>query len=72
MATKTKKSRRWKATSHQKGSDRKWSGKVKTVSTYPPEGLYTKDAENDRPSDGDEKSQSEGDRLGDPDGAVFH
>jgi hypothetical protein len=23
---------------------RKWSGKVKTVSTYPPEGLFTKDA----------------------------
>jgi len=22
---------------------RKWSGKVKTVSTYPPEGLFTKD-----------------------------
>ena len=31
--------------SHKKGSDRKWSSKVKTVSTYPPEGLYTKDAE---------------------------
>ena len=24
-------------------STRKWSGKVKTVSTYPPEGLFTKD-----------------------------
>ncbi len=24
---------------------RKWSGKVKTVSTYPPEGLFTKDPE---------------------------
>ena len=24
---------------------KKWSGKVKTVSTYPPEGLFTKDAE---------------------------
>ena len=23
---------------------RKWSGKVKTVSTYPPEGLFSKDA----------------------------
>jgi Protein of unknown function (DUF3175) len=30
--------------SHQKGSDRKWSSKVKTVSTYPPKDLYTKDA----------------------------
>lgn len=24
---------------------RKWSGKVRTVSTYPPEGLFTKDPE---------------------------
>src|SRR5438045_3074428 len=31
--------------SHQKGTDRKWSSKVKTVSTYPPKDLYTKDAE---------------------------
>lgn len=31
--------------SHKKGSDKRWSGKVKTVSTYPPAGLYTKDAE---------------------------
>ena len=31
--------------SHRKGSDRKWSSKGKTVTTYPPEGLYTKDAE---------------------------
>jgi tRNA(adenine34) deaminase len=31
--------------SHQKGSDRKWSSKVKTVSTYPPKDLYSKDAE---------------------------
>jgi Protein of unknown function (DUF3175) len=30
--------------SHQKGSDHKWSSKVKTVSTYPPKDLYTKDA----------------------------
>ena len=34
-----------KKESHRKGSDPRWSGKVKTVSTYPPEGLYTKDAE---------------------------
>jgi hypothetical protein len=26
-------------------SPKKWSSKVKTVSTYPPEGLFTKDAE---------------------------
>src|SRR5438876_3502857 len=30
---------------HKKDSDRKWSSKVKTVSTYPPKDLYTKDAE---------------------------
>jgi len=26
-------------------SQRRWSGKVKTVSTHPPEGLFTKDPE---------------------------
>jgi Protein of unknown function (DUF3175) len=26
-------------------STKKWSGKVKTTSTYPPEGLFTKDPE---------------------------
>ena len=31
-----------KTKSHQKGTSRKWS--VKTVSTFPPEGLYTKHA----------------------------
>ena len=31
--------------SHRKGSDPQWSGKVKTVSTFPPKDLYTKDAE---------------------------
>src|SRR5262245_32606494 len=30
--------------SHQKGSDRRWSSKVKTVSTFPPKDLYTKEA----------------------------
>jgi tRNA(adenine34) deaminase len=34
-----------KSKSHRKGADGRWSGKVKTVSTYPPEGLYKKDAE---------------------------
>lgn len=34
-----------KAISHHKGSGKRWSAKVKTVSTYPPKGLYTKDAE---------------------------
>jgi tRNA(adenine34) deaminase len=41
---KIKPQRRKKPKSHRKGSDKKWSGKVKTVSTYPPKGLYTKDA----------------------------
>ncbi len=31
--------------SHKKGSDRRWSGKVKTVSTFPREGLFKQDAE---------------------------
>jgi Protein of unknown function (DUF3175) len=44
VATKTKSSR-GKRKLHKKGSDNRWSGKVKTVSTFPPEGLYTKDAE---------------------------
>ena len=39
MKTKTEK-REFKA-----GSKRKWVSKVKTVSTYPEEGLFTKDAE---------------------------
>jgi hypothetical protein len=34
-----------KAKSHRKGTSRKWSGEVKTVSTYPPAGLYTRDAQ---------------------------
>jgi tRNA(adenine34) deaminase len=45
MAAETKSRRSKKSKSHRKGSDRRWSGNVKTVSTYPPEGLYTKDAE---------------------------
>jgi hypothetical protein len=43
--TKRKSTKTADKRSHQQGSDRKWSSKVKTVSTYPPEGLYTKDAE---------------------------
>jgi tRNA(adenine34) deaminase len=51
MATKSKSARKTKSTSrhraksHRQESDKKWSSKVKTVSTYPPQGLYTKDAE---------------------------
>lgn len=36
---------RTKSGSHKKGSDKRWSHKVKTVSTFPDEGLFTKDAE---------------------------
>ena len=31
--------------SHARGADKKWSHKVTTVSTFPPPGLYTKDAQ---------------------------
>lgn len=44
--TKSSQSRRSPdKTSHRKGSDKKWSSKVTTVSTYPPKDLYIKDAE---------------------------
>ena len=38
--TTTKKSK-----SHAKGSNRRWSSSVKTVSTYPPKDTFNKDAE---------------------------
>ncbi len=31
--------------SHRRGDDRRWSSKVKTVSTFPPAKAFTKDAE---------------------------
>ena len=34
-----------KAKSHAKGSDKRWSSKVKTVSTFPPKDTFNKDAE---------------------------
>ena len=34
-----------KTKSHRKGSDRRWSRKVKTVSTFPRETLFKQDAE---------------------------
>lgn len=34
-----------KSKSHKKGSDKRWSHKVKTVSTFPGEGLFKNDAE---------------------------
>ena len=40
MAAKAQKSK-----SHKKGTDRYWSHKVKTVSTFPPEGIFKQDAE---------------------------
>ncbi len=42
---KTKHKKTSSKKSHRKGSDAKWSAKVKTESTYPPKDLYTKDAE---------------------------
>jgi len=42
---KRRKSSSSKSKSHRKGNNRYWSGEVKTVSTYPPGGLYTKHAE---------------------------
>ena len=41
--SKTKSSR--EKASHCKGSDSRWSSKVTTISTFPPEDLYTRDAE---------------------------
>jgi hypothetical protein len=38
------KGRSTKGKSHRRGEDRRWSGKVKTVSTFPPEGTFNKDA----------------------------
>ena len=43
--TKRKSTTKSDKRSHRKGSDLRWSSKVKAVSTYPPAGLYTKDAE---------------------------
>lgn len=34
-----------KGKTHRRGEDRRWSGKVKTVSTFPPEGTFNKDAQ---------------------------
>src|SRR5579872_1383391 len=39
------KGRSQKSTSHKKGAKKKWVRDVKTVSTFPPEGLFTKDAD---------------------------
>jgi hypothetical protein len=36
---------RAKRGSHTAGSDKRWSSKVKTVSTFPPKDAFTKDAE---------------------------
>jgi tRNA(adenine34) deaminase len=33
------------ARSHKRGADRRWVSKVKTVSTFPPEKLFTQDAD---------------------------
>ena len=45
MATKTTGHRTGRASSKSKpSSKRRWVARVKTVSTFPPEGLFTKDA----------------------------
>lgn len=43
--SQTKKTTKSGRSRHQKGQDKRWVRKVKTVSTFPPPGLYTKDAE---------------------------
>jgi hypothetical protein len=43
--TKHKPTKHSDETSRRQTAGRKWSAKVKTTSTYPPEDLYTKDAE---------------------------
>ncbi|HJT31551.1 MAG TPA: DUF3175 domain-containing protein [Pirellulales bacterium] len=42
MTNRTRKSKRSAAT---KAGDRRWSHKVKTVSTFPPEGIFKQDAQ---------------------------
>ena len=43
-ADRTKsRSRTGKSKLHEKGSDKRWVSKVKTVSTFPPEGTFTKE-----------------------------
>ncbi len=42
--SKTRRKQATASKTHTKGSDSRWSSKVATVSTYPPKGLYTKDA----------------------------
>ena len=44
MAKRAQKSES-KSKSHKKGSNRRWSAQVKTVSTFPKEGLFKKNAE---------------------------
>ncbi len=39
------KAMRARTNSHKKGSNKRWSREVKTVSTFPPKDVFTKDAE---------------------------
>jgi hypothetical protein len=48
-------------------SPKKWSGEVKTVSTYPPEGLFTKDAGTIARQLASKKSLAERSWIGDAD-----
>ena len=44
-SSKRSENHRTRRGSHAAGSDKRWSSKVKTVSTFPPKDAFTKDAE---------------------------
>jgi hypothetical protein len=45
MATKTKTKKKADSKNHARGSNARWVSGVKTVSTFPPEHVFTKDAD---------------------------
>lgn len=55
----------------KKEGRRRWVQKVKTVSTFPPKTLFTKDAATICPGDGQQEGQSQGHRVGNPHGPVL-
>ena len=58
--TPRKTPQRSSAKSHAKGTDRRWSSKVKTVSTFPPRDAFTERRGNARQNDGQQEGQSQG------------
>src|ERR1700685_117720 len=61
MAKKSSGSKtRGRAKSHQKGSNKRWVREVKTVSTFPPKDVFTKDAETIARSLGSKKVSPKG------------